>query len=119
MTLGVWDHQEPENAESEAGDDAQDDSVEAASNADGTDIDGSDAGDNDAVSVESDPGTPPDSQVSSGWHGKAIMLFNGLERREKEMARERDARLLPIAKVVELKNKSQVFNLHYGVVVFT
>lgn len=100
LTLGDYGDQEPENAEDEAQDDSGED---AASDAAGTDADSGDEG-SDAVSVGSSPPSPPDSQVSSGWHGKAIMFYNSLERREKEMAQERDRRLLPVVKVVTSKN---------------
>lgn len=33
----------------------------------------------------------PDSQVSSGWHGKAIAYWNSVEKAEAEEKRKRDA----------------------------
>ena len=39
-----------------------------------------------------------DSQVSSGWHGKAVMYWNGVEAKAKKKAKEIDDKLRPLAR---------------------
>lgn len=52
-----------------------------------------------------------DSQVSSGWHGKAIAYWNEVERKRKAVEDERKKSLFPMAEDHKLTKAQIVFNV--------